>query len=313
MKQNSDENVMVSFFSDFRKPYPKKTVNLFDWFLDLKIKKNVEWLRRETKGNKELYDEYKAYMPCITPSGIFSIRNEKSLVKHSGYICLDIDGKENPHITDFNGLRDEISKIRNVALCSLSLSENGVFCLIPIKYPKKHRGHFYSLAKDFETMGIVVDKKCVNVSRLRAASYDMNIYINKNAIVYEHNIETKTKTCHQHPQKKIETTGILKTDYSEEKRLQQVKKILSKIETDGIDITDSYDVWFSIGCAFANEFGEEGRDFFHIVSQYNDKYDEAKTNEQFDNCLKGEYDYTIGTFFFYAKEYGLLYNSERDE
>lgn len=313
MEQNNNENVRVSFFSNFQNQYPKKSVDLFDWFLDPRIKKNVEWLRRETKGNKELYDEYKKYMPCITPSGVFSVRNEKSLIKHSGYICLDIDGKENPHITDFNWLRDKIAKISNVALCSLSLSEKGVFCLIPIKYPDKHKEHFNSLANDFKAMGIIIDKKCSNISRLRAASYDVNIYINKDAIVYERFIEPTKKIVCKPSNKKMETSDVHKIDYSKDRTLQQVERILSKIEMEGVDITVGYGAWFSIGCALANEFGEMGRVYFHTISQYNDKYDEKKTDEQFDNCLKREYEYTIGTFFFYAKEYGLLYNSERGE
>jgi hypothetical protein len=306
MEQQFHEKIMVSCFSNFKKPYPKKSVDLFEWFFDPKIRKNVEWLGKETKDNKELYNEYKMYMPCITPSGTFSIRNEKSLIKHSGYICLDIDGKENPHITDFNWLRDEISKISNVALCSLSLSEKGVFCLIPIKYAEKHREHFNSLAKDFEAMGIIIDKKCINVSRLRAASSDVNIYVNKNATVYERYIESKKKSINQHPKNSQKASNTSKTDHSAEKTLKQVKKIVSKIEADSIDITADYSSWFSIGCALANEFGDDGRDFFHIVSQYNAQYDEEKTNIQFDNCLKGSYNYTIGTFFLYARENNLL-------
>ena len=69
-----------------------------------------------------------------------------------------------------------------------------------------------------------------------------------------------------------------------------------------IDITGGYRQWFGIGCALANEFGEDGRSMFNVVSQFSDKYVESITDDQFSSCLEGHYPYKIGTFFKFAKE-----------
>jgi hypothetical protein len=83
--------------------------------------------------------------------------------------------------------------------------------------------------------------------------------------------------------------------------LNRIKKVLSRIEETGTDITAGYEAWFAIGCALPNEFGEEGREFYHLVSQNNPDYKEYKTDEQFDKCLKRSYGYNIVTFFILCK------------
>jgi len=45
----------------------------------------------------------------VTPSGIFSYRNSKSLISHSGFIGIDIDTKDQIR-TDFNEVRNELQK-----------------------------------------------------------------------------------------------------------------------------------------------------------------------------------------------------------
>ena len=95
----------------------------------------------------------------------------------------------------------------------------------------------------------------------------------------------------------------------------KVERIVQLIEQRGIDITAGYDVWLRIGFAFASEFGEGGRDFFHRVSRQNPKYDYHEADKQYNNCLssKGE-GITIGTFFQMAKDAGIdISNLKRDK
>lgn len=50
--------------------------------------------------------------------------------------------------------------------------------------------------------------------------------------------------------------------------------------------------------AFANEFGEGGRDFFHKVSKISSKYNQKDCDDQYDKCLKSNGEgITIATFF----------------
>ena len=97
---------------------------------------------------------------------------------HSGYICIDIDGgKDNPEITDFEKLKQDLSSIECIAYCGLSISGNGVFCLIPIEHPRYHKEHFYALEKFFRDRGIVIDTSCKNVSRLRGLLMMQILYL----------------------------------------------------------------------------------------------------------------------------------------
>lgn len=268
---------------------------LFDFLTTPKFKEWVEKIR--VTEDKEKRRKLKSKLYCFTPSGLFSVRKREGLLKHSGYICIDIDRDDNPHIKDFKWLRTELGKINNVAYAGLSVSGIGVFALIPIKYPEKHKEHFEALKYDFESMGIMLDKSCGDVTRLRGVSYDPEAYINENAEVYTKFFVPKKHSSVPKP--------VYKTQYKEsdkESTQTKVELLIGKIEKEGIDITGGYQQWFQIGCALANEFGEEGREMFHAVSQLSGAYDQVKTDIQFDGCLNNEYSYTIGTFFHYADE-----------
>jgi hypothetical protein len=216
-------------------------------------------------------------------------------------MCVDIDGQDNLQIEDFDDLRNELSRIVNVAYCSLSASGKGVFCLIPIRYPDKHKLHFEALKISFSKLGITIDNVCADVSRLRGYSYDPDAYFNLNAVTFtqlhEHNIPR--------------TTSIFKTksrsNFSNESNsLIKVMKVVADIERSFTDITETREQWFQIGCALANEFGQEGREIFHSVSQYYEKYSKSKTDQMFNSCLGNRYSYNLGTFFYWAEQYNLL-------
>ena len=80
------------------------------------------------------------------------------------------------------------------------------------------------------------------------------------------------------------------------------------INQNRIDITYGYNEWFSIGCALKSEFGEAGREYFHQVSQFNDKYSFRETDKKYDSIMRSNgTGITIGTFFGYAKDYGITF------
>jgi hypothetical protein len=90
----------------------------------------------------------------------------------------------------------------------------------------------------------------------------------------------------------------------------KVEVILGQIEARRLDITEGYATWFSIGCALAKEFGENGRDYFHRTSQYNLTYHGGDTDQQFSNCLRMRSNqYSLGTFFEIARRHGIEYKT----
>ncbi|MEO8947317.1 MAG: BT4734/BF3469 family protein [Mucilaginibacter sp.] len=292
------QNITVSSFKNYKSTTPQD-VNLWEWLKDDSLQAEIEYLRG--LESKEERRNVKSTLPCITPSGTFLIRQEAGLREHSGLICIDIDGQDNPQINDFEYLRDQIKNINNVAYCGLSASGKGLFCLIPIKDTDKHKKHFEALKLCFEHFGIKIDGGCGDVSRLRGYSYDPKAYFNMNAVIYNQLLERDIKTT--------VTTYTAKrksNNFGELNTRTKVDEIISKILETGIDITGAYTQWFQVGCALADEFGEEGREMYQAVSQFGHNYKVHETDNQFNKCLESSNGYSIGTFFHWASEEGLI-------
>ena len=75
-----------------------------------------------------------------------------------------------------------------------------------------------------------------------------------------------------------------------------------------------YSDWVNIGFAFADEFGETGRNLFHRVSQYHPEYSTQECDKQFDNCMKARgQGVSLKTFFYHAKEAGIPLTTPKQE
>jgi hypothetical protein len=279
-------NTEVSCFENYGATVPR-SVNLLVWLTSDKHKAKVEQIRGEQ--DKDERDRLKSELPAISPSGIFSQRNSRSLTKHSGFIAFDIDLKGNDTIVNYNELKSEISKIKNVAYAGLSVSGTGLWGLIPIAHPDKHQQHFKALERSFAKRGIIIDPKCSDVVRLRGYSFDPAGYFNHNATKFTAIIER-----HKPIAKRYKATG---TDDR-----ARVESVLNKLT---FDVTGDYGTWFEMGCALANAFGEDGRAYFHGLSQYYADYSYNETDQQFTDCLKHKYNYTLGTFFYHLKRSGI--------
>lgn len=88
--------------------------------------------------------------------------------------------------------------------------------------------------------------------------------------------------------------------------LSDVEVIIQRLESANTDITANYADWRDIGFAFADEFGEAGRDYFHRVSRYYPGYSQSNCDKQYDNCLKSSgHGVTIKSFFHLAQQAGI--------
>lgn len=290
-------DVDVSCFLKYDVPNHPKPINLLTWLRSIKYKNQVEQIRQI--ADKKERDGLKAQLPGITPSGLFSWRASSGLLKHSGLIQFDIDLKENQHIQNFAELKRELSKIQNIAYCGLSVSGLGYWGLIPIFDPTKHAAYFDSIKTDFLTFGIVIDPIVRNVASLRGYSFDPAAYFNHEANIYAKTLQLKT---YYYPRMSANA------DFGFNNECGKVEAYINKIELLRIDLTTNYADWFAIGCAFANSFGENGRTFFHRVSQFYHAYDFNKTDRQFTHCLCGKYNYSLGSFFQITHQYGIIWS-----
>lgn len=293
-------DVEVSCFQSYRHKTPK-SVNLLRWLTSDKYGERIIALR--SMEDKSRRDQIKASLPAVTVSGIFHpTRKEEKLLKHSGLICIDIDLKGNEGITNFPELKQELFKIRNVAYAGLSASGKGFFLIIPIRYPKRHKLHFKAIQKDLLQYGITIDMAPQNVASLRGYSYDSDALFRHDAIPYQ------KQFCRRSPrQPKIHRLTFARTRNATDTKAK-VEALIQQIVDRKIDITAAESDWFRLACAFANEFGEEGRGYFHQISQFHKEYQYELADEKFNHVLTKKYNSIgIGSFFQIIKS-EVLFN-----
>ena len=145
-----------------------------------KSKELVKSIRYEKDKNKRA--ELKQQLPAICFSGTFNKRNDKSIIEHSGIICLDFDDYEKKTIMKEH--KDEIAKDKYVYSVFISPSGNGLKVLIKVPADiDNHINYFNSLEEYFDST--YFDKTSKNISRVCYESWDNLIHINEDSEVYD--------------------------------------------------------------------------------------------------------------------------------
>lgn len=288
---------MASVFAHAAAPQPVTNMTVYDWLRLTKYDTKVMHIRAIMDIYPEKAKTLKKQLPAVTISGRFTHRSNYALIEHSGLICIDIDGKDNPEYTTAE-LKEICSYAPWVAYAGESVSGNGVFAIVPIEQPAKHLEHFRAIQRDFEEFGIRIDAGCSEVSRLRFYSWDPKPYWNHHADTYGRLFELERKAV-EIPRHDAEDT----TEAT-------VIRMVEEIQRMRVDITGGNKDWYNIGCSLAAEFGERGRGFFHAVSQFyhNDKhrYNEEETDKMYNRCLRYCARYSIRTFFHRCKQFGVM-------
>lgn len=254
-----------------------------------KWKDRAEQVRATTDEEKR--SKLKQSLPAFTCSGIFSERKASGLISHSGRLAVDIDLKDNERLrTDLKGVREVLETDKFTEYCALSVSGKGLFVIVRID-GLKHAESFTFLERYyFEQLGLVIDKSCKDVSRLRFISYDPNLFHNPHA------------ECVTVPEALIPV--YQKTGNNGNGKNKEIMDTI--IANDRLIGSDSYQDWLRIGFALANEFGEAGRSFFHELSRRSDKYDASDCDRKFNNCLKNNQGkITFATLVKLARDAGI--------
>lgn len=280
----------ISYYQTVKQTKGAGTISI-DLFLD--NVQNCHWqddIVEYLAGRK-----HKSDLPAVTMSGEFSERRIKGLIKHSGYICIDIDD------VDPDDVRAELCTDRFVAAAWKSVSGKGLAVLFRID-PRKHREAFDGLGEYlFNTYGLVIDPACKDVSRARFISMDPDLYVNAAAAKFALYPKPKPKAL-----KKLPKTIFVRSDFND---------VINQLEARSLDVVDDYQYWLAIAFAFADKFGEGGREFFHRISRIGTKYDEHKCDRQYTACLRNTKGSgaTIGTFYWLCKQAGIQTMSKQSK
>lgn len=178
-------NIEVSRFKSVTDTKTQANVNLLDWLTSKSHASKVEEVRAAT--NEAERKRLKIELPAITPSGIFQpTRNKENLVSHTGLIAFDLDPiTENLEIPNWENLKEELCKIKNVAYLGRSASGRGYWGLIPIPAePENHRFYFEALESLFKEFGLTIDPLPKSPASLRFYSYDPDAYFNHAAELF---------------------------------------------------------------------------------------------------------------------------------
>ena len=293
----NNEIIAVSLFENVFSKESHRKVSLEKFLFSKRYKDEIEEYRR--CKDKKLRDKVKKSLPCITPSGTFTERKETRISNHTGLICIDIDSKDNEEI-DLDKSKHIIGEdCPSLYYAGLSIGGEGIFLIFRISEPLYHTQHFNALVNYLEKrFELNVDKHVKSMGSLRVISYDENPYYNPHPAPFEHIMGTEDRIGYV-------SRTIAEKDAITKKVQRAVKIIMEK----DIDITNGYENWFKIGCALAYEFGEDGREWFQIISSHYEEYYHSDCDSQYSRCLKyrDESKITIATFFHYCKMYGIRY------
>lgn len=113
----------------------------------------------------------------VTFSGIFSMRSENNLIRHSGLIVLDFD-----HVHDLSGMKELLlnDPFFDTELLFISPSGDGLKWIVSIDLTlAKHQNYFRAIANYLQTTyKLEVDQSGKDISRACFLPYDPNAYIN---------------------------------------------------------------------------------------------------------------------------------------
>ena len=281
-------------------------------------------MRQEFGSKAKKMDEYiktKKKLPGATLSGLFALyeddsltnpgqrvmvsRRESHLKQHTGWLAIDIDLQDNLQITDFESIL-KVARFRpEIGLLMRSCSGTGYFGLVRLAYPERHKDQFKALFKEYAAIGIMLDKACSNIGRVRFASWDdpEHIYMNENVVPYKglegEQAQLVSLASRQTYSSHHENVGYRAEDNShfwEQQRAQDrlIEVIVQELVGNHRNITESYEEWVKAGWALRSH--PYGLHLFHQLSRCSSKYNEAQTNQkwqQLGNSKTVTYNYLI--------------------
>lgn len=237
----------------------------------------------------------KEQLPCCTVSGTFSGgRRAGDLLDYSGLVCIDIDH------CDPSAVMKQLEEWDIIAFASRSASGRGVFAIVPVADPNRHKEQFLALEFLFKEMGITIDPATKDITRLRFLSYDSEAFYRPDAVEFAGYMRPSNQTSQERPKAK----DIAVTDYDRERAAACVREI----ERRHIDIAPDNESWHKMAFALST-LGEDGRELFKIVAEQcgdpNRKATPRENDREFNRGLRENRGITLATFFAACNKNGV--------
>lgn len=274
----------ISIFKNFNQVIENKDFeSILKLVADGHFRSQVETLQKLiSEGKQNEYSQKKKNLIAFTPSGCFKDgRKAQHLIEYSGIIVLDIDKIHNP-----DDLKLKAMELPFTYACFISPGGNGLKIFVKVDTPKEmHKAMFNKLKNFYEKfLGVDIDPSGKDITRLCFFSFDEDLYYNSDAELFRHVEDSANQS--------------------------DVEKLIQAIEDKRVDITSNYEDWCNIGFALESEFGESGRNYYHVISKFNPDYNPEYCNDQYNKCLRNNSSgISIKTLFHLAKQHGVLIHS----
>lgn len=189
------QEVNVTVFSKAHEPKNGRIISLESALNGIRTggKSKETILAVAAEKDKKTRDKIKANLPVICFNGEFSYRNIDNFERHNGMMILDVDD-----IKDMDATRKQIESLPYVYACFLSPSYLGLKFIIRIPTIDVEKigtlESDYIFKEYFEGICSVVeniDPSGKDTSRACFVSYDPNIYINKDATVFDKRVKVE--------------------------------------------------------------------------------------------------------------------------
>lgn len=258
-----------SFFRTNRALVPEGSLTLEQLIEGIRSgtwRKPIEAARKATVAN---YKRLKGQLPAVTISALLRSRDgemQRKLIRHSGFICVDVDHKDNTKLK----VTDTVDK---EALAQfISPSGRGlkiIYHCKPTEDPAIHRRTYDAIMQRLKHKGIKItlDPVVKSVVSLQYVSYDPHVYYNpKTKLIIKPLAPVKRKEV------KINPDAIAE--------LNEYIDALGKK-----DITAKYEDWLNVMFGLSYSLGEAGREPMHRICKQYPHYSESECDEKYDGCL----------------------------
>lgn len=264
----------LSLFKNNKSDKPYAVTTLEQFVEDVKNGKwKVQVLKLRESDNKKLKD----LLPAITISGNFKTREKnlplnKKLIAHSGFICIDIDTKDNPKMSTAHVIDHEcVAQLVSCRGGGLKI----VYKCKPVTTLEEHWRIYDAIEQRLlkKRINIKVDSIVKSIASLQYVTYDPEPYTNyKTKLVVKPLPPIKIKSV-----KTIRTKDTLK-------EIETLQHYIDELGTK--DITQEYEDWNNLAFGLSYSLGEDGRALFHKLSCNYKGYSKSECDEKYDHCLQ---------------------------
>ncbi|MDQ3190658.1 MAG: DUF3987 domain-containing protein [Bacteroidota bacterium] len=206
LTSQSKDTFLFSFFkAPIKNTKPFINIGLhdvFNYLISDRDKQITDNLR--TIENDKVAKKYKAKrFDYVTFSGTFSYRENKSLINHSGFICIDMDG-----LNDIAAIMQRLLANFTPTMVFISPRGKGLKIVFKIDINREnvkesHLQYFIAFEECFkQEMGIEIDPACKDVARACFLPHDPACYFNEEAEILDSSFIAKYRPERKNKEKK---------------------------------------------------------------------------------------------------------------